>query len=401
MSTADDAATAVRQSSQRDCLLVLRDASAPLTVGELSARTGLSRPTVDSALQTLTVTGSVHPAQPAPTSAPGRPARRFSFNPAVAVVAGIDLGARSVRLTLADATGRIAVQHVAANTEENNRLQTVVDLIDAACREFDRHRTGVDHSRTPAADRDAVPGILTAGGRISRSLAIPDLDGVDIGAELAGRLGCPVVVENDIKLAAYAEHHLGRPAPTTALVQIGHRISVALILEGRILQGSHRLAGELGSRRGMRWTRTSRRGHLRWSTGDEAEPLFHRAAAGDQTAIAEIDDFCAQIAPKIADLALTIDPDLLVVGGGLSRAGRTLLDPLTEHVHRLLMTAQKPELTLARLTTEGAALGALGQAFEHYAPEVFAVPHVPPPWPRIGVSPPAPSHPDPDRPQIG
>src|SRR5690625_2130748 len=137
MSTADDAATAVRQSSRRDCLLVLRDASTPLTVGELSARTGLSRPTVDSVLQALTVTGSVHPAQPAPTSAPGRPARRFSFNPAVAVVAGIDLGARSVRLTLADATGRIAVQNVAARSSETKRLQCCVVNLATGFRDTD------------------------------------------------------------------------------------------------------------------------------------------------------------------------------------------------------------------------------------------------------------------------
>lgn len=405
MSTADHAATAVRQSSLRDCLLVLRDASTPLTVGDLAASTGLSRPTVDSVLQALTATGSIQPVQPAPSSTPGRPARRFSFDPAVAIVAGIDLGARNVRLTLADATGQIAVRQVAASTDESSRVQTIVDLIDAGCLEFDRRRTGtpgtgVDRSRAPAAVGVAVPGILAAGGGMAQSLAIPDLVGVDIGAELADRLGCPVVVENDIKLAAYAEHHLGQPAPTIALVQIGHRISVALILEGRILQGSHRLAGELGSRRGMRWTRTSHRGHLRWSTGDEAEPLFNRAAAGDQVAIAEIEDFCAQIAPKIADLLLTFDPDLLVIGGGLSRAGRTLLDPLTEQVHRLLMTPDKPELTLARLTTEGAALGALGQAFERCAQDVFAVPDLPPPWPRISLTAPSPSRPDPDRPLL-
>src|SRR5699024_12329480 len=71
----------------------------------------------------------------------------------------------------------------------------------------------------------------------------------------------------------------------------------------------------------MRWTDSSVRGRLTWSTGDDAQELLERAAAGDAGAIQEIEEFCAQIAPRLATVLLTVDPERVVVGGGLSRAG--------------------------------------------------------------------------------
>lgn len=395
MSIADQAAVAVRQSNARGCLLALRDSPAPLTVAEVAARTGLSRPTADAVLQGLVLAGPVALAPPVETTVRGRPARRFGFDPSAATVAAVDIGSRTIHCLLADAGGAITVRQSAPVDPAGgaSRLDTVVDLLHASGEELDRRRrreddhAPVDRPYRVAAVGVAVPGILTGDGRVTQSLAIPDLVGVDIRAELGARLGCPVIVENDIKLAAYAEHHLGPPASTMTYLDFGHRISVALIVEGKILQGSHRLAGELGSQRGMRWTRSSRRGRLRWSTGDTAEQLFIRAAAGEREAIREIDRFCAEVAPRIAAVLLTIDPDLVVVGGGLARAGSTLLDPLRENVHQLLITAEKPDLVAARLTSEGAAIGALGYAFEEHSTAVFGVSAVPPSWHRFDPPP--------------
>ncbi|MDN5821447.1 MAG: ROK family protein, partial [Brachybacterium sp.] len=233
---------------------------------------------------------------------------------------------------------------------------------------------------TPSAVGVAVPGILGPDGRITRSLAVPGLDGLDLGALLTDRLDCPAAVENDIKLAALAEHHLAPPAHSIVLLQLGHRISVAVVAGGQILQGAHRLAGELGSQRGMRWTDSSVRGRLTWSTGDDGHPLLQRAAAGDTAARTEVEEFCAQIAPRLATVLLTVDPERVVVGGGLSRAGETLLAPLRRAVDRLLMTEHAPELVPARLTTDGALIGALGLGFTHGSSQITGIPDVPAPW---------------------
>lgn len=412
MSSADRAAAAVRQANARDCLLRLREARSPLTVADIATETGLSRPTVDAVLQDLISSGCVHPTSPAEPCTPGRPARRFRFDPTTTLVAGVDVGARRIECTVSDAAGQVVARNRIGYQPSirSDRLEVIAASVREAIALARLNHTGrhpddhqADHRADQEADHEdrraddhgrhddhqlpqlaavgvAVPGILDHQERIIRSLATPDLEGVDVRRELAERLGCPVSIENDIKLAAYAEQHLGCRVDNLVFLQLGHRVSLAVIVEGRILQGSHRQAGELGSQRGMRWTRNSEYGELRWSTGDEAEELFARASSGDQQAIDEIDDFCAEIAPRIASLLLAIDPELVVVGGGLSRAGDALLDPLRQHVHRLLMTDQKPEFRCATLTHGAAITGALGRAFDDNSAEVYGIPAVPPPW---------------------
>ena len=356
----------VRTVNARACLLVLRDASEPLTLGELAAATGLSRPTVDAVLQDLAAAGTVAPSAPAPSAGAGRPARRVAFVPSAASVAAIDIGARSVRCLVTDLAGtELARASVPFSAE------APVDALLAAV-EATGHR--------PRAVGVAVPGILAADGRIAQSLAVPALVGLDPAALLEERLDCAVGVDNDIKLAALAEHHLGGPADSMLFVQLGHRISVAAILGGRILQGAHRLAGELGSQRGMRWTTSSERGRLMWSTGSEAKPLLERAATGEPAALAEVEEFCREIAPRLATVLLTLDPARVVVGGGLSRAGETLLAPLREALDHLLMTETSPDMVAARLTTDGALVGALGAGFRHGSAHLTGIPDVPAPW---------------------
>lgn len=362
-------ASAVRHSNARDCLLALRDACRALTVAELASATGLSRPTVDAVLQDLGAAGAAVPAPVAASGTAGRPARRFAFEPAVASIAALDIGARTVRCLVTDAAGEL-LAHAVVPLSGSDPL----GALERAVRE-----TGY----APSALGIAAPGILGPDGRITQSLAAPGLVGLDLAAELTRRLGCPVAVENDIKLAAFAEHHLDAESDSMLFVQLGNRISVAAILEGRILQGAHRLAGELGSQRGMRWTESSQRGRLRWSTGDDAEPLLDRAARGDAAAQREIEEFCTQIAPRLTTVLLTLDPARVVVGGGLSRAGDTLLDPLRRALDELLMTGQPPELVAARLTTDGALVGALGLAFTHGSAQIVGIPDVPAPWSRL------------------
>lgn len=376
MAVSEPAQAAVRHATTRECFLALREAGGALSVAEIAARTGLSRPTVESVLRDLAATGLVAEAPPEGSGRPGRPARRLVLEPGAASVAALDIGARTVRCLRVDAVGG-----------ELSRTAVPLDRSDvpgslmAALREA---------GPLPQALGVSVPGVLDAQGRPVHSLVLPELGGLDLARELEDRTGAPVVLENDIKLAAYAELHLGPAADSLALVQIGHRISVALVVHGRILQGAHRLAGELGTERGMRWTRTSRRGRLHWSTGDEARPLLERAGRGEAQALAEVEAFCREIAPRLAALLLAVDPEALVVGGGLSRAGAVLLDPLRAAIQERLTAPGRPRVIGAALPTGGSLVGALGRAFEHGSSTLLGVPGVPPPWTRLGPKTPPP-----------
>lgn len=382
----------MRRANAAACLAVLRDQQRPLTIAELATATRLARPTVDAVVGDLLQTGPVRSAEPQRSVGAGRPARAYAFTSDAGRVAGIDIGGDSVRVRIADLAGDIvgrAEADVPAGIDGSGRLRIVRSAVRQAVRE-----SGADLTDLRAAGL-GVPGILDREGRITQSLAVPDWIGVDPAGRLSASWDCPVLVENDIKLAALAEQRL-RAEPSDGaepgggaggdddliFLQIGHRISTALIMNGAILQGRHRLAGELGSLRGMRWTESSRRGRLQWRTGRTGEQVFARARDGDRQAVAEISDFCAEIAPMIATIALTVDPALIVIGGGLSRAGDDLLAPLTGAVHHMLMTDDKPEITTSLLKSSGTLCGALGSTFEAHSTQILGVPRVPTRWHR-------------------
>ncbi|NYH90839.1 ROK family protein [Actinopolymorpha rutila] len=382
----------MRRANAAACLAALRDQQRPLTIAELATATRLARPTVDAVVGDLLQTGPVRPAKPQRGAGAGRPARAYAFTADAGRVAGIDIGSGSVRVRIADLAGDIvgrAETDVPAGIDGNGRLRVVRTTVRQAVR-----ASGAGLADLRAAGL-GVPGILDRDGRITQSLAVPDWIGVDPAARLSAAWDCPVLVENDIKLAALAEQRLRAepavgPEPESGadrdddliFWQIGHRISTALIMNGAILQGRHRLAGELGSLRGMRWTESSRRGRLQWRSGRTAEQVFARARAGDRRAAAEISEFCAEIAPMIATIALTVDPALIVIGGGLSRAGDDLLAPLTEAVHHMLMTDEKPAITTSLLKSSGTLCGALGSTFEVHSAQILGVPRVPTRWHR-------------------
>jgi len=361
-------------------LQTLRDRADPLTISQLATATGLSRPTVGTVLRELADNSPVVHDDRAGASGAGRPARRFRFDPAAGSVAGIDAGPNTLRLTLTDLAGSVLTRTLAPlDPELSNRarmsvLRRLVNQAIADTRAGSLRAIGV-----------GVAGILNHEQRIAHSIALPQWAGYRVVERVSTALGCTAVAENDIKLAALAEHRLRQegqtPAPPHMLyLQIGHRISVASIVDGHLLQGSHRIAGELGTLRGMRWTESSHRGQLRWRSARTAEAVLARAATGDHEAAQEIADFCAEIAPRIGTIVLTLDPDLIVVGGGLAQAGATFLDPLTTALHHVLTFDAHPPVVRSLLQTHAVESGALGVAFDQLSEHICGVPGLAPPW---------------------
>ncbi|WP_223691361.1 ROK family transcriptional regulator [Leifsonia poae] len=371
------------------CLRFLSSAPGPRTVGAISLGTGLSRPTVGAVLAELVAESVVEQIDPRNIGS-GRPAREFEFIGAAAHVAGVDVGPHGIRVIVADLSGRQVGRFdgpVDLGGSVVSQLRGVVERVEAVC-----VAGGVPTERLRSVCV-AVPGIIGAEG-VSASLAIPDWVGHPAAARLSAELGCPVMLENDIKLAALAEHKLGAGRGVSDLVylQIGNRVSLALVIEGAIRQGAHRLAGELGSLRGMKWAANSERGQLIWRSAPTSAELFSRAEQGDDVASSEISEFCDQIAERIAAILLTVDPTVVVIGGGMSRAGELFLGPLRAAVHRLLMIPELPPIIPSRLPLDATVLGALGTAFDAQSSSLYGIDGYPTPWDRLLEHPPP--HPD-------
>jgi len=278
---------------------------------------------------------------------------------------------------LADLAGRVIAQHtypgVATQSDGAGKLTAVIDDV----------RRTLTSASIPASRVRAIgvslPGIVDDSGRVTMSVVIPEWSGIDLGSQLRQALGCPVAVDNGVRLAAVAEHHLGvaRLVDDVIYLSVGNRIAMGLILGGRPRRGIHNAAGDIG-RLAFRGLNTET-GQISWRTAPTAAEVFERARLGDPAAQEELDGFVDELAHGIATLVMTVDPAMIVIGGGLSEAHEQLLDPLRAALSRHIGLPFQVPLIEARLGAEAAAHGALVHAFRRHATEVYGIDGMPVP----------------------
>lgn len=347
------------------------------TVNEIAQTLELSRTSVENAVSALSENGLIVDAPASAGRGAGRPARRFSFDSASAYVVGVDVGVASVRVVVADLAGDV-VRHesyagVAHARDGAEKLNDVIEHI----------RTTLTDAAVPTSRVRAIgvslPGIVDDSGRVVTSVVIPEWSGIDIGAQLQSAFGCPVSVDNGVRLAAVAEHHLGvaQLVDDVLYLSVGNRIAMGLIIGGRPRRGIHNAAGDIGRLAfpGL----VTQTGQLTWRSGETAEEVFALARSDDPTASAELGEFVDQLSRGIATLVLTVDPAMVVIGGGLSAAHEQFLDPLREALAAHIGLPFSVPLVEARLGAEAASHGALVFAFRRHASAIYGLDGMPVP----------------------
>jgi glucokinase len=287
----------------------------------------------------------------------------------LAVVA-IDVGGTSLKAGVLGPAGLHGLRRVPSRRELgpdavlDNIASVAVGLIDECA----------THGLDVAGIGIVVPGIIDAEGvgRLSVTMGWHDLP---VRRRLADRLGRPVTVGHDVRSGAVAEVTFGAAAGARSalFVPIGTGIAAALVVDGAIHPGSTFRAGEIGqvhvgtattleavaSARAIaeRYAAIADRAAGNVDAGDVAELV--RDGDGAATAVwsAAVDALACVFAGAIA----LVDVEVLVIGGGLGRAGSTLLAPLTAAMTRELPWRELPRVVSARF---GADAGFVGAALE-------------------------------------
>ena len=189
-----------------------------------------------------------------------------------------------------------------------------------------------------------IPGTVdSATGHVSHAVNL-GVDSLALAAALRSRLATTVRVENDVNAAAMGAYSLlaATEHPSSmAYLNLGTGLAAGLVLNGSLWRGSLGAAGEIGhipidplgalcpcGQRGCLETVASGSAIARqWPTADHrpAQSLFAAATSGDSRAIEIRDRFIEAIASAVRLLVLTVDVDVVVIGGGLSNLGPPLL----------------------------------------------------------------------------
>ncbi len=302
---------------------------------------------------------------------------------------GVDVGGSKVLAAVVGDRGQV-LESVERRTP--GRLVDVALIEDALTEAV----TEVAGGREVAAVGVAAAGFVDAGG--SRVMFAPHLPwrDDDVRSRLAERWSTLVVLDNDANCAAHAESTYGaaRGASSAVMVTLGTGIGGALIVDGRLVRGRNGMAGEFGhmqvvpdgqpcecGRRGcweqyssgnalVRFAR-SRLGHepsmLTEACGGDPDrltgPMVTTAAAdGDlvaRQAFASVGDW---LGVGLANLVAAIDPDLVVVGGGVAAAGDRLLGPARDALERSLVGIGHRVVPPVAAAVLGPHAGAVGAA---------------------------------------
>ena len=319
-------------------------ASGPVSCPQLSELTGISKPTVASAIRSLEAAGVVRVSGRS-SGHLGRTGLLYSVASDGGYVVAVDIGVRAVRVAIGDLTGSM-VARSDVDTPGND-LGAIVDVVAVLIRDCLRRvrsrRACVLASvvGSPGAVDPRRPG-LTHVGRLTC------LDGVDLASMLRDRTGLSMVVENDVNLAALGEQAGGESSRNMVVFLVGEGVGAGLIIDGRLIRGPRGAAGEI-----------------------EAVPFGGATRQRRALLPASRAGVARYVALRVSALAAITDAELVVLTGdvGLDRA---LLAPVRRLVAGHLV--EPPRIEVSALGDAAVLLGGLASAHSAGLKRLFSNP---------------------------
>ncbi|MFI9506894.1 ROK family protein [Nocardia sp. NPDC052566] len=347
--------------------------------GALAKASGLSKPTVSAALSGLEEAGLVRlvgslSGRPGPTTA------IYDVNVRAGLVAGVDIGRYWIRLAIADLRGEFI-----GRRDLRNSARSAADLV-RRVRTL-AHQVAADAGIEWAAVNYAVigsPGVINPStGRLDYAPNLPGWGRAGLVEQLHAALEVESAIENDINLAAVGELTSGAGAGVRnfVLVSIGTGVGMGIVINGELYVGSTGAAGEVSflpatevdaepvdtRERGMTETVAAAGGVARAAqqaglSAGSAKEIFAAAAAGDARARAVVDAEGRRIGALITAVAAILDPELVVLGGGIGHNVDLLGDAITRRMAEL--GPLHPRIVASALGDDGVLTGAVSRALE-------------------------------------
>lgn len=312
-------------------------------------------------------------------------------------VVGLDLGGTKMAAALVGPDGALLGEVLSRPTPAHEgreaMLATITALVNDVAHAGTRWAPGT--AVIPAAVGIGTAGVVdvTRGAIVSATDAITDWPGTDVARGVRSRLAMaglgdlPVHVENDVDAYAAGEAWLGagRHARGVLVVAVGTGVGGAVVLDGTTLRGAHHVAGEIGhvpvpGAEGEPCT-CGRTGHLEALA---AGPQIHRrylaaggergvpdaraveqcAEAGDTLALQVYEDSARALGRALAAAVTLVDPDVVVLSGGLARAGELWWEPLHRSFREsVIAPLADVRIVPATLGTQAPIIGAARGAF--------------------------------------
>ena len=306
---------------------------------------------------------------------------------------GVDLGGTTVKIAYFDETGTMITNWEIPTVTANGGSQILPDIA-ASIRDF-REKNGID-AQALLGIGIGVPGPVDSKGNVNRCVNL-GWGTFNISKELSALTGLPVTAGNDANVAALGEFWKGggKGCRNMVFVTLGTGVGGGIVIEGKLLHGAHGAGAEIGhmvlnrnetavcgcGKRGCVEQYCSATGIVRLaklaldasqeeSALRRANPLtckdiFDAGKQGDQLALQVLDQYYAYMGEFLANVCCVVNPEVVVIGGGVSKAGNVLLDGLKPYFGKYVFhAASNVQFALASLGNDAGAYGAFKLALD-------------------------------------
>jgi predicted NBD/HSP70 family sugar kinase len=378
----------LRELSEQEVLEIIFH-EGPVTRPQLAQRTRLSKATVGAAVDRLEQAGLIHAAGRLHGHR-GRSPIAYTIRQNAGYVVGVDIGGTNIRVGAADIFGELIHDEQHQTSKQGSRAVSS-QVMEVTARVIERARA--THERLLSVGI-STPGVVDQATRRVTSLAYnvsPD-GGLDPLGAIGARWGVPVLIENNVNLAAVGESWKGvaHGVSTFAFIAIGAGVGMGVVIDDELVRGAHGAAGEIGylpSSSDPFDRRHRLHGGLEDEIGAEGivsafnhrraggpagahspREVFELARGGDRDARSVVEHVSRRLGAAIASVIAVTDPELVVLGGGIG-SNPQLLEPVRSTVAELIPLTARIETS--SLGDKAALHGAITVALREARGQLF------------------------------
>lgn len=293
---------------------------------------------------------------------------------------GVDIGGTAVKTGLVDGSGSVMVKsetELDRTCTKETAMQTAIRSVRELAAEY-----GIDIESLSGIGVSSPGSIDTKKGKIAIAGGnIPNWGGTEVCRIMKKEFGLHVSLANDGNCVALAEAWIGaaRGCQDVLCVVLGTGIGGGIISGGKVVEGHKGYAGEIGhfmthaggiecgcGRRGCfeayaatsALVREGRKLNEKWTSG---RAIFVEAHAGNEIALQLIDNWTSEAANGIASLAHIFNPQIILIGGGVSAQDELVIQPIRAKVNEMIMQdfADGLEIKRAELGNDAGMVGAV------------------------------------------
>jgi predicted NBD/HSP70 family sugar kinase len=361
-------------------------------IGEIS---GLSKPTVNEALEILLKENLVCLREPNIQSGSGRPgpkAKQITYNSGRLKIIGIDIGGSKIRLLISDLDGNIIASSRHQTPLTGGRKAILLKVRDSALKILEDNRLKISDIGAIVAGSPGVIHPIT--GEVSIAHNLPEWNEFSLAQELSNLFNTEVSVENEAHLAIYGEHWKGgaQNLENAAAMSVGVGIGLGLLINGQVYRGFNGIAGEVGNlplqipnltasptnanfefyasaaglERNFEMLKNKREAKIiiNLARGEmvTAKMIYQAAAQGNALATSLIEQQIELLSRGIASVCCITNPEVFIIQGGLAPALEPHLKTISKFVEKI--TLIPPKIVITELSDLSTAYGALRRGIE-------------------------------------